>query len=61
MPDKNIQTVYYNKKTRLEEWRYRYYLIIYRCLGGTRVASRHLKDVHELPRDSVRDTIAKNI
>ena len=61
MPDEDMQTKYYNEVTKLEEWRCRYYTKTYLTSGSTSGPGNHLEDFHEIPRDSPRDTVVKNI
>jgi hypothetical protein len=61
MPDENMQTIYYNESSGLEEWRCRYCSKTYLCSGGTGIASKHLEEFHDIPKESSRDTTVKNI
>lgn len=44
MPNKNVETRYYNERTGKEEWRYKHYDKTYSCLGGTAALARYLID-----------------
>ncbi len=61
MLDEDIQTKYYNEITRLEEWRYQYYLTVYLTSRSTSSPSSHLEKIHDILRNSARDTQVKNI
>ena len=61
MPNKDIQTKYYNKTTRLEEWWCCYYLKTYLTLGSTSGLAGHLKEYHKVLRDLKQDIKAKNV
>jgi len=61
MPNEDIQTKYHNIISRLEEWRCRYCSKTYVTSRSTSGPVGHLKVDHEIPRDSQRNTKAKNV
>jgi hypothetical protein len=58
MPNSNPETKYYSKANRLE-WRYKYCPKKYALNRGTRCIKSHLKDIHDISKDSLREEKAK--
>ncbi|CEJ82383.1 Putative Transposase-like protein [[Torrubiella] hemipterigena] len=46
MPDEDVETRYYNQRTRKEEWRCKYCDKAYSCSGRTAAPAKHLTDSH---------------
>lgn len=65
MPDEDIETRYYNERTRKEEWRCKHCNRTYACSGGTAAPAKHLTgrppDGHGLPRGAPRTCKVANI
>ncbi len=61
MPDENIQTIYYNESSGLEEWQCQYCSKTYLCSGGTGITSKYLEEFYDISKESSRDTTVKNI
>src|SRR4030088_715953 len=58
IPDSNPETKYYSKANRLE-WRCKYCTKKYALNGGTRCMKSHLKDIHDISKDSPQEEKAK--
>jgi len=65
MPDEDIETRYYNQRTRKEEWRCKYCEKTYSCSGGTAAPAKHLTepppDGHGLPKGAPRSAKIRTI
>ncbi|OAQ58045.2 ribonuclease H-like protein [Pochonia chlamydosporia 170] len=65
MPDEDIETRYYNQRTRKEEWRRKYCEKTYSCSGGTAAPTKHLTDPppdgHGLPKGAPRSAKVRTI
>jgi hypothetical protein len=59
MPDWDIETKYYSKTNGQMEWRCKYCPKRYAINGGTRCMKLHLKSVHEITEDSLRNERSK--
>src|SRR3982074_3668226 len=58
MPNSNPKTKYYSKANRLE-WRCKYCPKKYTLNGRTHCMKSHLKDIHDISKDSPREEKAK--
>src|SRR4030088_2981439 len=58
MPNSNPETKYYSKANRLK-WKCKYCSKKYALNGGTRCMKSHLKDIHDISKDSLQEEKAK--